>query len=73
MAADRLGAAPARSLVIEDSVNGVRAGRAAGMTVWAFVGGDHCDAELGLHLMDEGADLIVTDWAQAQALLEGHA
>jgi beta-phosphoglucomutase-like phosphatase (HAD superfamily) len=33
MAASRLGVAPARCLVVEDSINGVRAGRAAGATV----------------------------------------
>ena len=29
-------------LVIEDSENGVKAGLAAGMTVWGFLGGGHC-------------------------------
>jgi HAD superfamily hydrolase (TIGR01509 family) len=67
--AQKLSADPARSLVIEDSVNGVRAGVAAGMAVWAFVGGDHCDAALGEHLLAEGASRAVTSWAQAQALL----
>ncbi|HJR70640.1 MAG TPA: HAD family hydrolase [Gammaproteobacteria bacterium] len=38
LAAERMGAAPARTVVIEDSVNGVLAGRAAGMTVFGFVG-----------------------------------
>ncbi len=33
LAAERLGVEPARCLVVEDSLNGVRAGRAAGMTV----------------------------------------
>ena len=38
LAADRMGAAPARTAVVEDSVNGVLAGRAAGMTVFGFAG-----------------------------------
>lgn len=43
-AAERLGAGPARSLVIEDSEVGVLAGRNAGMEVWRFVGGSHFKA-----------------------------
>jgi HAD superfamily hydrolase (TIGR01509 family) len=38
LAAERMGAAPARTAVIEDSVNGVLAGYAAGMTVFGFAG-----------------------------------
>jgi HAD superfamily hydrolase (TIGR01509 family) len=38
LAAERMGARPAGSVVIEDSVNGVLAGRAAGMTVLGFKG-----------------------------------
>lgn len=37
-AARKMGAAPERTVVIEDSVNGVTAGRAAGMTVYGFAG-----------------------------------
>jgi HAD superfamily hydrolase (TIGR01509 family) len=40
-AAARMGADPARTLVIEDSLTGLRAGLAAGMTVWHFTGGSH--------------------------------
>jgi HAD superfamily hydrolase (TIGR01509 family) len=37
-AAQRMGAAPSRTAVVEDSVNGVLAGCAAGMTVFGFAG-----------------------------------
>jgi HAD superfamily hydrolase (TIGR01509 family) len=40
-AAEKMGARPDRTLVIEDSLTGIRAGLAAGMTVWRFVGGSH--------------------------------
>jgi HAD superfamily hydrolase (TIGR01509 family) len=38
LAAQRMGAMPGRTVVIEDSVNGVLAARAAGMTVFGFAG-----------------------------------
>jgi len=58
-AAAGMGAAPERTLVVEDSVSGVRAGKAAGMTVWGFVGGSHYAARDGRALlMAAGADRI---------------
>jgi HAD superfamily hydrolase (TIGR01509 family) len=39
LAADQMGASPDRCAVVEDSVSGVTAGLAAGMTVFAFAGG----------------------------------
>ena len=41
LCASRLGADPARCVVIEDSLNGIRAAKAAKMPVWRFVGGSH--------------------------------
>lgn len=40
-AARVMGAEPAECLVIEDSLNGLRAARAAAMQVWHFTGGSH--------------------------------
>ena len=68
LAAKALGAAPADCLVIEDSVNGVLAGRAAGMRVWGFGGGGHMTERLTARLAEAGAERIVADWAQAEAL-----
>jgi HAD superfamily hydrolase (TIGR01509 family) len=43
-AADKMGIARERCLIIEDSEMGVRAGLAAGATVWHFTGGSHMNA-----------------------------
>lgn len=58
-AADKMGAQPARTLVIEDSVSGVQAAKAAGMTVWGFVGGSHYRARDGRAILSAaGADRL---------------
>jgi HAD superfamily hydrolase (TIGR01509 family) len=66
-AAKGLGVVPARCLVIEDSINGVRAGRAAGMEVWGFTGGGHCGPGAGARLRDAGAHDVMASWADAAA------
>ncbi|MCX7645773.1 MAG: HAD family hydrolase [Rhodobacteraceae bacterium] len=40
-ASGQMGVEPSACLVIEDSLNGIRAARAAGMRVWRFTGGSH--------------------------------
>jgi HAD superfamily hydrolase (TIGR01509 family) len=58
-AASGMGADPRRTLVIEDSVSGVQAGKAACMTVWGFVGGSHYAGRDGKRiLLAAGADLV---------------
>jgi HAD superfamily hydrolase (TIGR01509 family) len=58
-AAERMGADPRHTLVIEDSVSGVTAGKTAGMTVWGFIGGSHYQSRDGRTLLrNAGADRI---------------
>ena len=47
LAAQRLGVEAASCIVIEDSVLGVKAARAAGMAVIGFAGGSHANQDLG--------------------------
>jgi HAD superfamily hydrolase (TIGR01509 family) len=73
-AAARMRVAPQRTLVVEDSISGVNAAKAAGMTVWGFVGGSHYRARDGRAMLyDAGADRVfdrMTDFFMAD-LFEG--
>lgn len=60
-AARGFGTDPASCLVIEDSVTGVTAARAAGMCVLGFVGGGHTSADQADKLLAAGAELTFHD------------
>ena len=68
-AAEQVGVRPEACLVIEDSVNGVKAARAAGMTAWGFTGGGHADAGLGARLRAAGAHEVFASHAEIAAAL----
>jgi len=68
-AAKQLGQSPEHCIVIEDSVNGVRTGRDAGMTVWGFTGGGHGDDNLASRLTKAGADQVFSSFDEISARL----
>jgi HAD superfamily hydrolase (TIGR01509 family) len=69
-AAARLRVAPAVCVVIEDSVNGVKAGVAAGMTVIGYVGGRHCSPRQGAKLRDAGAAHVIEHMDRLGAIID---
>jgi HAD superfamily hydrolase (TIGR01509 family) len=69
LAADRMGVPPSECVVIEDSSNGVRAGRSAGMKTIGFTAGSHCLDDHGVSLLADGADVIVDSYEMLPAAI----
>jgi HAD superfamily hydrolase (TIGR01509 family) len=60
-AAAKMHVHPDECIVVEDSVVGVAAGVAAGMTVIGFTGGSHAGSRLDNHLRAAGACIVISD------------
>ncbi|GGY06033.1 hydrolase [Litchfieldella qijiaojingensis] len=70
LAAETLGCQPGDCLVVEDSVSGVTAARAAGMTVIGFTGASHIQAGHDHRLIEAGAWRILPHMRGLEALTE---
>ena len=63
-AAEQMGTSPSHSIVIEDSLPGIEAAAAAGMTAIGFTGGSHCREGHAARLSAEGAAAVVETMSQ---------
>lgn len=70
LAAAELGFPAEHCLVVEDSVAGVTAARAAGMCVIGFIGASHVDAEQTARLLQAGAWRILAHMQDLTALVD---
>ena len=60
---------PRRTFVIEDSVHGVAAAKAAGMRVIGFTGAAHTYPGHADALTDAGAETVIRRWAELKSTI----
>ncbi|RWL44855.1 MAG: HAD family phosphatase [Mesorhizobium sp.] len=68
-AAEKLGANPKNTFVIEDSVHGIAGARAAGMRVIGFTGAGHSYPGHADALTEAGAETVIRRWAELNGTL----
>ena len=67
--AECLGIHASACIAIEDSVNGVKSAKSAGMTVVGFTGGSHCRSGHGSYLSDASAAVVINHMSQLEETL----
>ena len=68
-AAEKMGADPANSFAIEDSVHGITGAKRAGMRVIGFTGGAHSWPGHADALTEAGAETVIRRWADLQPVI----
>jgi HAD superfamily hydrolase (TIGR01509 family) len=68
-AADQIGIAPRDCIVIEDSVGGIAAARAAGATAIGFTAASHIETGFDARLRDAGADHVAVSFAELDRII----
>lgn len=68
-AAREMATDPKACVVIEDSIAGVTAAKAAGIPVIGFIGGSHARPDLTARLQEAGAAAVVADMKEVASLL----
>lgn len=68
-AASQMNTSSSRCIVVEDSIPGVTAAKAAGMTVIGFTGGSHCRPYDADRLRGAGAATVIADMRALPALI----
>jgi HAD superfamily hydrolase (TIGR01509 family) len=71
MAAQQMQVSPSKCIVVEDSVPGITAAAAAGMTPIAFVGGSEAAGHLAGELSNAGARAIIADMRHLHETITG--
>lgn len=69
-AAEKMGYKPEECIVIEDSLAGIQAGKAAGMLTLGYIGGVHRDKDFTPQMLEAGADHVFEDMRELPELIK---